>query len=486
MLVQRVVLNSRPGKNGAPVPENFRLEETTFAPDLKDGEVLVRTLYLSVDPYMRCRMNDDTGADYLIPWQLSECVDGGGVGMVESSRCSSYSEGDVVTSFNWPWQTHAVMKGSVLQKIGRLDGCVRVVGICGSDEKCKALVKDLGFSAAINYRQEDVPTRLRECCPDGVDVYFDNVGGVTSDTVIAQMNSGGHVILCGQISQYNKDVPYPPPLSQETQETLQRKNITRERFMVLNYMNKADTALFELSQCVKSGQVKVLETVVNGIENMGEAFCCMMNGGNIGKQIIKISQRQEKGHGAVGLQEKVAGVGLPGEQQQHEEVNRQSPPAAARPQEVGSEGVAAATVVEAPAEEPKGQQHTDVQQHHEYEGHSAQDIVVREEDEGLHKTKAGSQVVLQSEVLLPDGRPARRRLHSWMEVLCIFGVGDEHCRPLLKLQVRETQQVMVKGQNPVPGGTCEKNTLKVTQLQLQGALWVSAVEDGHQAAQRVQ
>lgn len=267
--------------------------------------------------------------------------------MVESSRCSSYSEGDVVTSFNWPWQTHAVMKGSVLQKvdpqlvdghlsyflgavgmtgltallgvrekghvtkganqtmvvsgaagacgsiagqIGRLDGCTGVVGICGSDEKCKALVKDLGFSAAINYRQEDVPTRLRECCPDGVDVYFDNVGGVTSETVIAQMNSGGHVILCGQISQYNKDVPYPPPLSQETQETLQTKNITRERFMVLNYMSKADAALFELSQCVKSGQVKVLETVVNGIENMGDAFCSMMKGGNIGKQIIKISQ----------------------------------------------------------------------------------------------------------------------------------------------------------------------------------------------------
>ncbi|XP_040916538.1 prostaglandin reductase 2 [Toxotes jaculatrix] len=347
MQVQRIVLNSRPGKNGAPVPDNFRLEETTLAPDLKDGEVLVRTLYLSVDPYMRCRMNEDTGADYLTPWKLSECVDGGGVGIVESSRCSTCAVGDVVTSFNWPWQTSAVLKGSGLQKvdpqlvdghlsyvlgavgitgltallgvrekghvtkganqtmvvtgaagacgsiagqIGRLDGCVRVVGVCGSDEKCRALVEDLGFSAAINYRQEDVATKLRECCPDGVDVYFDNVGGAISDTVIAQMNNGGHVILCGQISQYNKDVPYPPPLTQETQEALQRKSITRERFMVLNYMSKADAALFELSQYVKSGQIKVLETVVNGIENMGDAFCSMMKGGNIGKQIIKISE----------------------------------------------------------------------------------------------------------------------------------------------------------------------------------------------------
>lgn len=345
--MQRVVLNSRPGTNGVPVPENFRVEETTLTPDLKDGEVLVRTLYLSVDPYMRCRMNEDTGVDYAAPWQLSESVDGGGVGVVQSSRCSTYSEGDVVTSFNWPWQTHAVMKGSVLQKvdsqlvdghlsyflgavgmtgltallgirekghvtkganqtmvvsgaagacgsiagqIGRMDGCVRVVGICGSDEKCKALVDDLGFSAAINYRTEDVSAKLKECCPDGIDVYFDNVGGDISDAVITQMNKDSHVILCGQISQYNKDVPYPPPLSEEIQGTLQKKNITRERFTVLNYMHKADASLYELSQGVRSGHVKVLETVVNGIEKMGDAFCSMMKGGNVGKQIIKISE----------------------------------------------------------------------------------------------------------------------------------------------------------------------------------------------------
>ncbi|KAK2826526.1 hypothetical protein Q5P01_020740 [Channa striata] len=345
MQVRRVVLNSRPGKNGAPVPENFRLEETILSPDLQDGDVLVRTLYLSVDPYMRCRMNEDTGADYMTPWQVSECLDGGGVGLVESSRCSTCNEGDVVTSFSWPWQTHAVMKGSVLQKVdpqladghlsyflgvvgltgltallgvrekghvikganqtmvvsgaagacgsiagqvGRLDGCVRVVGICGSNQKCKALVEDLGFTAAVNYHQEDISVKLKEFCPDGIDVYFDNVGGDISDTIIAQMNKGGHVILCGQISQYNKDVPYPPPLSEKTQETLQMRNITRERFIVLKYMSKADAALFELSQCIKSGQIKVLETVVNGIENMGDAFCSMMKGGNIGKQIIKI------------------------------------------------------------------------------------------------------------------------------------------------------------------------------------------------------
>uniref|UniRef100_A0A4W5Q850 15-oxoprostaglandin 13-reductase n=1 Tax=Hucho hucho TaxID=62062 RepID=A0A4W5Q850_9TELE len=313
------------GTNGEPVPGNFLMEEAIVEPFLKEGQVVVRTLFLSVDPYMRCRMNDDTGAEYLAPWVLSECVDGGGIGVVELSRCDGFSVDDTVTSFNWHWQTHCVMDGKLLQKvgllypistslsilhcklgairhlwslvfcvppapqIGRVDGCTRVVGICGSDEKCRALVEDLGFSAAINYRQGDVATALKESCPNGVDVYFDNVGGPISDAVIAQMNNDSHVILCGQISQYNKDVPYPPPLCDETQETLRSKNVTRERFMVLNYMEKHEAGIIQLSQWVREGQIKVLETVVNGIENMGVAFCSMMKGGNIGKQIIKIS-----------------------------------------------------------------------------------------------------------------------------------------------------------------------------------------------------
>lgn len=344
--ILKVVLHSRPGINGEPIPENFRLEEGTLDTDLKRGEVLVRTLYLSVDPYMRCRMNEDTGADYISPWNLSEYVDGGGVGVVESSCHDAFSKGDTVTSFYWRWQTYDVVEGSRLQKldpqlvnghlsyflgavgmpgltsllgvrekghviaganqtmvvsgaggacgslagqIGRLDGCSRVVGICGSEQKCKVLVSELGFTSTINYRQEDISTALRESCPDGVDVYFDNVGGPISDAVITQMNRDGHVILCGQISQYNKDVPYPPPLSKEAQEALQRNNVTRERFMVFNYMDKHDAGTLQLSQWVKTGQLKVLETIVKGIENMGVAFCSMMTGGNIGKQIVKIS-----------------------------------------------------------------------------------------------------------------------------------------------------------------------------------------------------
>uniref|UniRef100_A0A8C2IL82 15-oxoprostaglandin 13-reductase n=1 Tax=Cyprinus carpio TaxID=7962 RepID=A0A8C2IL82_CYPCA len=262
-------------------------------------------------------MNDDTGADFLLPWRLEECVDGGGVGVVEASVYGyvvySFLQVDpemadghlsyVLGAVGMPGLTAllgvrekghvtpgthqtTVISGAagacgwIAGQIGRLDGCERVVG------KCQTLVTELGFPAGINYKKGDISSALREHCPAGIDVYFDNVGGPISDAVISQMNPGGHVILCSQISQYNKDLPYPPPLSVDTQETLRHKNITRERFVVLNYMEKHEEGLMHLSHWVKT---TVLETVVNGLENMGEAFCSMMTGGNIGKQVVKIS-----------------------------------------------------------------------------------------------------------------------------------------------------------------------------------------------------
>ncbi|KAM9290307.1 prostaglandin reductase 2 isoform 1-T1 [Cariama cristata] len=290
MIIQRVVLNSRPGKNGVPVAENFRLEQSTIADMIQAGQVRVRTLYLSVDPYMRCRMNDDTGSDYLLPWQLSEVADGGGIGVVEESKHDNLAKGDFVTSFNWPWQTMAILDGSLLQKIGRLEGCSRVVGIAGTDEKCSILVQEMGFDAAINYKKGHVAEQLRELCPGGVDVYFDNVGGDISDTVISQMNQNSHIILCGQISQYNKDVPYPPPLPPDIEKIRKERNITRERFLVLNYMDKQEASILQLCQWIQEGKLKVRETVVEGLANIGAAFQSMMNGGNIGKQIVSVSK----------------------------------------------------------------------------------------------------------------------------------------------------------------------------------------------------
>ncbi|NP_001358255.1 prostaglandin reductase 2 isoform X3 [Pan paniscus] len=290
MIVQRVVLNSRPGKNGNPVAENFRMEEVYLPDNINEGQVQVRTLYLSVDPYMRCRMNEDTGTDYITPWQLSQVVDGGGIGIIEESKHTNLTKGDFVTSFYWPWQTKVILDGNSLEKIGHFLGCSRVVGICGTHEKCILLTSELGFDAAINYKKDNVAEQLRESCPAGVDVYFDNVGGNISDTVISQMNENSHIILCGQISQYNKDVPYPPPLSPAIEAIQKERNITRERFLVLNYKDKFEPGILQLSQWFKEGKLKIKETVINGLENMGAAFQSMMTGGNIGKQIVCISE----------------------------------------------------------------------------------------------------------------------------------------------------------------------------------------------------
>ncbi|XP_059505459.1 prostaglandin reductase 2-like [Stegostoma tigrinum] len=174
-------------------------------------------------------------------------------------------------------------------QIGRLEGCPRVVGICGTDQKCQVLVSEIGFVAAVNYKKDNVAEKIQEYCPGGVDTYFDNVGGDISNTVISQMKPNSHIILCGQISQYNKDVPYPPPLPPPTDAILKEKNITRERFLVLNYTEKFDVGMVQLSQWLKEGKLKVRETVVKGLENIGAAFQSMMKGGNIGKQIVLVS-----------------------------------------------------------------------------------------------------------------------------------------------------------------------------------------------------
>lgn len=345
-LIQKVVLNSRPGTNGEAVPENFKVEEASLPAEISSEQVKVKTLCLSVDPYMRCRMNEDTGVDYLKPWQISQTIAGIGVGAVVDSRHPSFTSGDIVTLFDWPWQTEAIVEASILQKlnatmvdghlsyflgavgmpgltalfgvkekgfvtpganqtmvvsgaagacgslagqIGRIEGCSTVVGICGSDEKCRILVSELGFDAAINYKKGTVLEDLKKLCPSGIDIYFDNVGGEISNIVISQMSCNSHVILCGQISQYNLDVPYPPPLPPSTEATRQERNITRDRFLVLNYTDRFDEGMLQLSQWVKEGRLKVRETVMKGLENAGVAFCSMMTGGNIGKQIVTVS-----------------------------------------------------------------------------------------------------------------------------------------------------------------------------------------------------
>ncbi|KAM5178257.1 prostaglandin reductase 2 isoform 3-T6 [Callospermophilus lateralis] len=283
MIVQQVVLNSRPGKNGNPVAENFRLEEVSIPDTINEGQVQVKTLYLSVDPYMVDPQLVDGHLSYFL----------GAIGMPGlTSLIGVQEKGHVSAGSN---QTMVVSGaagacGSLAGQIGHLLGCSRVVGICGTQEKCLILTSELGFDAAINYKKGNVAEQLRESCPAGVDIYFDNVGGDISDTVISQMNQNSHIILCGQISQYNKDVPYPPPLPPAIEAIQKERNITRERFLVLNYKDKFEPGILQLSQWFKEGKLKIKETVINGLENMGAAFQSMMTGGNIGKQIVCISK----------------------------------------------------------------------------------------------------------------------------------------------------------------------------------------------------
>ncbi|XP_074886717.1 prostaglandin reductase 2 isoform X2 [Buteo buteo] len=277
MIIQRVVLNSRPGKNGVPVAENFRLEQSTIADTIQAGQVRVRTLYLSVDPYMRCRMNEDTGSDYLLPWQLSEVADGGGIGVVEESKHDNLAKGDFVTSFNWPWQTVAILDGSLLQKLvpqlvnGHLSYFLGAAGITGLTALLG--IKEKGH-VAVGANQTMVVSGAAGAC----------------GSLAGQMNQDSHIILCGQISQYNKDVPYPPPLPPDIEKIQKERNITRERFLVLNYMDKQEASILQLCQWIQEGKLKVRETVVEGLANIGAAFQSMMNGGNIGKQIVSVSK----------------------------------------------------------------------------------------------------------------------------------------------------------------------------------------------------
>jgi len=345
----RVVLQSRPGPNAVATEENFKYESCPFPPEkLQAGQVLVKSLYLSVDPALRCCMNEVTGVEYLQPWQLGEVINGLiGLGVVIASTDDNFQLGDIVgRPLKWIWQLFFVTNSSDLQKIdrkitgdrislilsclgligltsligiwekgrirkgenetfvvsgaagacgtlagqiARLEGCGKVIGICGTDEKCRFLTEELGFDVAINYKTENIQEKLQVSCPDGVDIYFDNVGGDVSNAVIKQMNSKSRLILCGQISQYNKDVPYPPPIPKDIEDLLAEKRIERDRFLLLDYMEQFDKGLQQLATWIVQGQLKVHETVEEGLENAGKAFVNMMSGGNIGKQLVHVA-----------------------------------------------------------------------------------------------------------------------------------------------------------------------------------------------------
>ncbi|MFD5632109.1 NADP-dependent oxidoreductase [Streptomyces sp. NPDC127072] len=319
---------------GRPVPADFALVEAEIEQP-GEGQVLVRNKYVSVDPYMRGRMSD--AKSYVAPYELGKVMQGGAVGEVVVSNAEGIAAGDHVLHF-FGWREYAVVDakhavkvdpdaaplstylgvlgmtgltayagllrtasfkegdsvfvsgaagavGSQVGQIARLKGASRVIGSAGSDEKVKLLLDEYGFDAAFNYKNGPVNAQLREAAPDGVDVYFDNVGGDHLEAAIGRLNRDGRIAVCGAISVYNNTEPAPGP------KNLARLIQTRGRiegFLVGDHYDLQSQFVQEVGPWVASGALKYRETVVEGIENNLEAFFGVLRGDNIGKMIVKL------------------------------------------------------------------------------------------------------------------------------------------------------------------------------------------------------
>lgn len=329
-------LASRPV--GEPTHDDFELV-TVDRPEPGPGEVLVKTLYQSVDPYMRGRMRD--AESYAEPWDVGDPMKASIVGEVLESEAEAFEPGDIVTG-DLLWAEHAVADadelqyvdpdlgpistavgvlgmpgvtaywglrdicdpapgdtvfvsaaagavGSVVGQLAQLSGA-RVVGTAGSDAKVEWLTEGLGFDAAINYKTEDdLYGAVAEACPNGVDAYFDNVGGEITDAVWMQLNEFSRVAICGQIALYNEtEVPMGPRKLTKLIET----RATVEGFLVSDYQNRWGDALKRLSQFIQQGDLEYRENVVEGFENAPDAFLGLFEGENIGKQLVKVGERE--------------------------------------------------------------------------------------------------------------------------------------------------------------------------------------------------
>lgn len=319
---------------GMPRESDFQLVSEPLPP-LSDGQVLLRTQYLSVDPYMRGRM---TGVrTYADPVDIGQTMVGGTVGEVMESRNANLQVGDVVTGY-WGWQEFALSDGKGLRKldpnlappstalgilgmpgmtayfgfleicqpkpgetvvvsgaagavgslvgqIAKIKGC-RAVGIAGSDPKIAWLTGELGFDAAFNYKTtDDYVTRLKELCPHGIDCYFDNVGGPISDAVFPVINDKARIAICGQISQYNLAKPEPGP---RILGYLLTKSAKAQGFIISQFMDRFPEGMAQMAKWIKEGKIKYRETFVEGFENAPRALIGVLSGDNTGKMIVKL------------------------------------------------------------------------------------------------------------------------------------------------------------------------------------------------------
>ena len=331
-------LASRP--HGAPTPDNFRLE-TAPMPTPEDGQLLLRTVYLSLDPYMRGRMS--AGPSYAPPMEIDDVMVGGTVCRVVESRHQDYKEGDWVLSGNG-WQDYALSNGDGLLKLGRdmqnpshalgvlgmpgftaymglldigqpkagetlvvaaatgpvgatvgqigkLKGC-RVVGIAGGAEKCKHAVETLGFDACVDHRANDFVQQLAKQCSDGIDVYFENVGGKVFDAVLPLLNTSARVPVCGVVAQYNSTgLPDGPDRLPLLLDTLLKKRMRMQGFIIFNdYGHRYDEFARDMSAWYAEGKIKYREQIVQGLKNAPEAFIGLLEGKNFGKLVVQVGE----------------------------------------------------------------------------------------------------------------------------------------------------------------------------------------------------
>jgi NADPH-dependent curcumin reductase CurA len=329
---RQILLKSRP--QGAPGLDNFELTETAI-PEPGDGELLMRTRYLSLDPYMRGRMS--AAKSYAKPAAVGAPMVGGTVGEVVTSRHPNYAAGDIVLGYGG-WQDYALSSGAGLRKldpaaapvstalgvlgmpgmtayvglteigqpkpgetvvvaaasgavgsvvgqIAKIKGC-RAVGIAGGAEKCRFVADELGFDACVDHRAPDVAKQLEAACPQGIDVYFENVGGAVQQTVWPLLNDFARIPVCGLIAQYNAATPMPGP----DMFSVLRKRLLLRGFIVSDFAAKQGDFLRDVGEWVRSGRIKYREDVVDGLEQAPAAFLGLLQGKNFGKLLVRVSK----------------------------------------------------------------------------------------------------------------------------------------------------------------------------------------------------
>ncbi|MGE5401279.1 MAG: NADP-dependent oxidoreductase [Ignavibacteriales bacterium] len=330
---RQILLVKRPV--GMPDESIFKMVESPV-PEPGAGEVLVKSEFISVDPYMRGRMSEQKS--YVASYKLDEVIAGGVVGRVVKTRGDRLREGDYVAG-TMGWADYSIARENELQKInqelapvstalgilgmtgltayfGLLDvgqpqagetvvvsgaagavgtvvgqiakikGC-RAVGITGSQNKIKYLVEELGFDEAINYKETpDLKVRLEEACPGGIDVYFDNVGGKISDAVMFLINNNARIPICGQISLYNE---IETPVGPRVQRFLLSHTAMMKGFLVRQYSERFEEGITHLAGWYREGRLKSSESITEGLENTPRAFIGLFNGENLGKQLVKVA-----------------------------------------------------------------------------------------------------------------------------------------------------------------------------------------------------